>query len=209
MTKRSLTLAIALVALALTAAPAFAGTLTGAAPLNGPGPTVTLNVPVRLGIAWNHDVLFDLGAGTQVGSCLSYPPAPTTSFPCYWGDDGAGGPNMTVQFFANAHGTGTTVQATILGQDALAFAGSNATIANVLYGLSTAGACAAGDATGTCTGKGYTLMSGTLATNFANVTAPTNGWTTATMKFIFQVNNNLTTTTGAQTKTTTFNVTLP
>jgi hypothetical protein len=213
MTKRNLTLAIALVAVVLTAAPAFAGTLTGAAPLSGAGPTVTLTVPSRVGISWQQDVAFDLGAGTQFGSCGSYPPAPATSFPCYWGDDGAGGPNMTVQFFANTSGAGNSIQATILGQNATAFTGSNATIANVFYAPAASAACAAGDATAACVAKGYTQMSGTAATTFVSgVAAPTTGWTSSasnTMKFVFQVNNNLTTTTGSPTKTTTFNVTLP
>ena len=214
MTKRTLTLAVALVAVALASAPAFAGTLTGAAPLSGAGPTVTLTVPSRVGISWQHDVAFDLNVGTQVGSCGSYPPSPATAFPCYWGDDGAGGPNMTVQYFANSAGATNKLQITILGQDAVAFTGSNATIANVLYGPSASAACAAGDATATCTGKGYTQMSGTAATTFVTggIAAPTTGWTSAgsnTMKFIFQVNNNLTTTTGSPSKTTTFALTLP
>jgi hypothetical protein len=213
MTKRTLTLAVALVAVALIAAPAFAATLTGAPALNGPGPTVTLTVPSRVGIAWDHDVVFDLSSVAQPGSCLSYPPAPATAFPCYWGDSGIAGGNMAVQFFANTSGAGNTIQATIVGQNTTAFTGSNATIANVFYAASGAAACAAGDATAACLAKNYKQMDGTNPTVFVSgVTAPTTGWTSAaanTMKFVFQVTNSLTTTTGSPSKTTTFNVTLP
>jgi hypothetical protein len=221
MTKRNLTLAIALVALALTAAPAFAGTLTGAPPLSGAGPTVTLNVPSRVGAAWNHDILFDLNAGTQVGSCLSYPPAPTATTPCYWGDDGAGGPTNAFQFFANTTGASNKLHVTIVGADAAAIGSSNATIGNVFYAVSTANGgapCSAGDATAACVTKGYLQMSGTAATLLVpdvTLTATgTSGWTSAAtaaniLRFIFQVPANLTPTTGAQSKATTINLTIP
>ncbi len=205
MTKRTLTLAVALVAVALTAAPAFAaGTITGASGANGPGPIVTLTVPIRVGVAWDRDVTFDLTTNTHPGTCLTYPPAPATTFPCYWDDNNTTA--MNVQLFANSSTGGATVSAKIKGA-AGAFTGSNADITKVLYAAGGTATCPAGP--GVC--AGYTTMSSAAGTNFGSVTAPTTGWATAGtgFKFIFEVDNNLTTTTGSPTNQTTLTVTIP
>jgi hypothetical protein len=207
MTKRTLTLAVALVAVALVASPAFAaGTVTGASGASGNGPIVTLTVPARVGVAWDRDVTFDLTTNAHPGSCLTYPPAPTTTFPCYWDDNTVGA--MNVQLFANNSTGGATVSAKIKGA-AGAFTGSNADITKVLYAAGGTATCAAGTAAALC--AGYTAMSSAAGTTFGSVAAPTTGWATVTsgFRFIFEVDNNLTTTTGSPTNQTTLTVTIP
>ena len=182
------------------------GTLTGAPGVSGAGPSVTLAVPSRVGINWDRDVSFDLTVNTNPGTCLSYPPAPATSFPCYW-DDAA--TQVHFKLFANTAGGGLTVNAVIQGQ-AGSFPGSNATIANVLYATPPLATCAAGTAPGAC--AGYTIMSSAATTALVSAVAPTTGWTAnIDRKFIFQVANNLTPTTGGvgQTRTTTITLTTP
>jgi hypothetical protein len=199
-------LTLAALGMVLAAGTALAqGTITGAPPVAATNSfTVSVTIPQRVGVAWDRNVVFDLGTANS-GSCGSYPPAPATSFPCYWDDNN--GTAMSVQLFANAAGGGSTVRASVQGA-AGNFGTSNATIANVLYADGGTATCAAGTAPGAC--AGYTQMSSGAATSFASVGAPTTGWGTYPngRKFVFEVTNNLTTTTAASNQAT-FTVTLP
>jgi hypothetical protein len=171
--------------------------------------TVLVTIPTRLGVQWSRDVSFDLAAGTQTGSCGTYPPAPAKAFPCYWGDESGVGA-MSISLFSNAKGAGSVVQAQITAQ-AGNFGGSNATASNVLFGSGALADCPAGANTASCVGLGYVALAPGTPISFASAAAPTPGWTTVAggRKFLFQVTNNLTPTGGSTGRTTTLSVTLP
>lgn len=198
----------------LVSGSAFAqGTITGAPPASGAGFTVTLAVPARVGVAWDRNVYFDLGNGVAAlaGSCLTYPPAPATLFPCFWEDQATAAgaviaAPMNVQLFSNVGGAGALVTATVQGA-AGNFGTSNATIANVLYAAGGTATCAAGAACGAFT----QMTSAAGGTQLAQTASPTAGWATTPatgVKFIFRVPNNLSTT-AAATLGTTLSVTAP
>jgi hypothetical protein len=202
--RRGKLLAGAFLVFALLPAPARASDISRTAEL-----TVLVTIPTRLGVQWSRDVAFDLAAGTQTGSCLSYPPAPATAFPCYWGDE-AGVGAMGVSLFSNARGPGSLVQAQITAQ-AGNFGASNASAANVLFGSGALANCPAGSNTASCVGLGYVVLAPGTPLSFASAAAPTPGWTSVAggRKFVFQVTNNLTPTGGSSGRTTTLSVTLP
>jgi hypothetical protein len=171
--------------------------------------TVLVTIPTRLGVQWSRDVSFDLAAGTQTGSCGTYPPAPAKAFPCYWGDESGVGA-MNISLFSNARGAGSVVQAQITAQ-AGNFGASNATASNVLFGSGALADCPAGTSTASCVGLGYAVLAPGSPLSFASAAAPTPGWTSVAggRKFLFQVTNNLTPTGGSSGRTTTLSVTLP
>lgn len=197
-------LADALLVFTILPAAARAGDLSRSAEL-----TVLVTIPTRVGVQWSRDVSFDLAAGTQRGSCGTYPPAPSTAFPCYWGDE-AGVGAMSISLFSNARGAGSVVQAQITAQ-AGNFGASNATAANILFGSGALPDCPAGASTASCVGLGYVVLSPGAPLSFASAAAPTPGWTAVAggRKFLFQVTNNLTPTGGSTGRTTTLSVTLP
>jgi hypothetical protein len=197
-------LAGALLVFALLPAAARAGDVSRTAEL-----TVLVTIPTRLGVQWSRDVSFDLAAGTQTGSCGTYPPAPATAFPCYWGDESGVGA-MSISLFSNAKGAGSVVQTQITAQ-AGNFGASNATASNVLFGSGALATCPAGVNTASCVGLGYVVLAPGTPISFASAAAPTPGWTSVAggRKFLFQVTNNLTPTGGSSGRTTTLSVTLP
>jgi hypothetical protein len=171
--------------------------------------TVLVTIPTRVGVQWSRDVSFDLAAGTQRGSCGTYPPAPATAFPCYWGDE-AGVGAMGISLFSNARGAGSVVQAQITAP-AGTFGASNATASNILFGSGALADCPAGASTASCVGLGYAVLAAGTPLSFASAAAPTPGWTAVAggRKFLFQVTNNLTPTGGSSGRATTISVTLP
>jgi len=169
--------------------------------------TLAINIPSRVGVRWDRDVNFDLTTSVTPGTCLSFPPAPATAYPCYWDDSNAA--PMSVSLFANTAGVANSVVASIQGQ-AGSFPGSNATMLKVLFASAGTPTCPAGTAAGSC--AGFTIMSNVSPRVFASSAAPTPGWSASiTRKFIFQVDNTLTPTSGLtpQTRTTTLTVTTP
>jgi hypothetical protein len=194
----------ALLVFTLLPAAARAGDVSRTAEL-----TVLVTIPTRLGVQWSRDVSFDLAAGTQSGSCGTYPPSPPTAFPCYWGDE-AGIGAMGVSLFSNGKGAGSVVQAQITAQ-AGNFGASNASASNVLFGSGALADCPAGSSTASCVGLGYVVLAPGTPLSFASTAAPTAGWISVAggRKFLFQVTSNLTPTGGSSGRTTTLSVTLP
>ena len=198
--------ALGSLALLLPAA-GLSGQALGAVPGTQAAVTLAITIPPRVGVRWDRDVNFDLTTNLTPGTCLTFPPKPTTPYPCYWDDSNAA--PVTINLFSNSSGASNTVVASIQGQ-AGNFSGSNASIVKVLYAANGTPTCPAGTVAGSC--GSYTIMSSSAPTVFATAVAPTPGWSAGiTKKFIFEVDNNLTPTSGftAQTRTTTLTVTTP